>query len=143
MTRTGKTLVRLLAVLALVPLMWLPARADDTGAFRDIISQQVDAFSRDDGVRAFSFASPGIREKFQTPDRFMDMVRSGYSPVYRPRSFSFGAVTHELAGLPTQRVVFVDQTGQIWTALYAFEQQPDGSWKIAAVTFVRTDDAVS
>ena len=106
--------------------------------FQRIISTQIEAFRSDDGERAFGFASPGIRKKFGTVENFMAMVKSGYSPVYRPRSVKFGAVTREFAGRPTQRVILVDQQGRIWIALYAFEQQPDGSWRIAGVTFKQT-----
>ncbi len=73
----------------------------------------------------------------------MQMVRSGYAPVYRPKSFTFGRVSKEFGGRPTQHVVFVDQSGRVWTALYAFEQQPGGSWKIDGVAFTRTDEVIS
>lgn len=106
--------------------------------FQRIISTQIRAFGADDGQRAFSFASPGIRRKFKTVENFMAMVKSGYSPVYRPRSVKFGAVTREFAGRPTQRVVLVDQRGRIWIALYAFEQQADGSWRIDGVSFAQS-----
>jgi hypothetical protein len=111
--------------------------------FKKIISAQIEAFGRDDAVGAFSYASPGIRSKFQTPERFMQMVRSGYAPVYRPKSLSFGKVSNEFGGRPTQHVVFIDQSGRVWTALYAFEHQPDGSWKIDGVTFTKTDEIIS
>ncbi len=110
----------------------------DATEFQRIISTQIEAFGVDDGQRAFSFASPGIRQKFGSVENFMAMVKKGYSPVYRPRSVKFGAVTREFAGRPTQRVVLVDQQGKVWIALYAFEQQPDGSWRIAGVTFKQT-----
>src|SRR5438477_3918014 len=61
----------------------------DAATIRAVISEQLDAFRRDDGPRAFSLATAGIRAQFGTPEAFMQMVRSGYPVVYRPRSVSF------------------------------------------------------
>ena len=58
---------------------------------REVIEAQLDAFKRDDAARAFSYAAPGIRASFGTPENFMAMVRDGYAVVYRPRSVSFDA----------------------------------------------------
>ena len=55
--------------------------AADRASIRSVIEQQLSAFQSDDGNRAFGFASPDIHRMFQTPDRFMDMVRTGYLPV--------------------------------------------------------------
>ncbi len=63
--------------------------AADRAAIRQIIGDQIAAFRRDDGPGAFAFASPTIQAMFGTPDIFMDMVRNGYQPVYRPQSVSF------------------------------------------------------
>ncbi len=115
------------------------SNADKT-AFRDIISAQIDAFRSDDGIRAFSFAAPVIRSRFQTPDNFMSMVRLGYPAVYRPQRVTFGAVTREL-GAPTQKVHLIGPKGQAWTALYAMQRQDGGSWKISAVVIVREEGA--
>jgi hypothetical protein len=66
------------------------ATADDIGAAQSIIRAQEEAFARDDGATAYSFASPALQNYFRNPDGFMSMVRSGYAPVYRHRSFAFG-----------------------------------------------------
>jgi hypothetical protein len=136
-------LVAVIAALVLVFAAAGPVHAGEADDFQAIISSQLEAFQRDDGSAAFSHASPGIRGKFQTAERFMDMVRNGYAPVYRPKRYSFGRVSREFAGRPTQHVVFIDQTGRVWTALYAFERQPDGTWKIDGVAFTKTDEIVS
>ena len=96
---------------------------------QNVIEQQLSAFLRDDAAAAYSFASPGIQNMFPTEEIFMDMVRQGYAPVYRPRSHAFGAIRQTPAGLE-QIVDIVDAEGQEWTALYTLQQQPDGSWKI-------------
>ena len=76
---------------------------NDRAAIRDIIGKQVEAFRRDDGDAAFGFASPTIQGMFGSSDIFMDMVRQGYRPVYRPRAFDFREIV-ELDGQPTQKV---------------------------------------
>ena len=113
---------------------------DAAASFQRIIASQIDAFRRDAGAEAFAHASPGIRAQFGTANNFMTMVKKGYPQVYRPQSFKFGKVTKEMAGRPTQRVHIVDSRGQSWTALYAFEQQADGTWRIAGVVMLREED---
>ncbi len=100
---------------------------------KSIISRQIDAFRNNDGVTAFGFASLRLRAIFQSPDRFMEMVRRQYAPVYRPERFRFGQTSLETAGRPVQIVDIVDQQGRQWRAVYAFEQHPDGTWRIAGV----------
>jgi uncharacterized protein DUF4864 len=101
----------------------------DRTAIRDVIQSQVDAFRRDDGEAAFGYASPGIRRLFGTADTFMDMVRQGYQPVYRPRVFDFREIV-SLHGQVTQKVHVVGPDGRPVTAFYPMTQLPDGSWRI-------------
>ncbi len=88
-------MTRFLAMLAALLLSLAPLRAEalsdaDKMAFRDIITNQLEAFKVDDGPRAYSYAAPMIKQIFPTPDVFMNMVRQGYAPVYRPQSYTFG-----------------------------------------------------
>ena len=61
----------------------------------------------------------------------MSMVRNGYQPVYRPKTYSFSGVTESEAGL-TDTLTIEDAEGGAWTAVYTLEKQPDGSWKITS-----------
>jgi hypothetical protein len=129
--------------VAVLCLAALPAAAQETfdveaREFQRIIAAQIEAFRADDGAAAYAFAAPGIQRQFPTPEVFMDMVRRGYQPVYRPRSFTFGEVTDESLGRPTQRVTIIDANGKAWVALYAFEKQPDGNWKIVGCVLVES-----
>ena len=45
--------------------------ADDTQDIRQVITMQLEAFKRDDGVEAYSYAAPVIKEIFPTPDEFI------------------------------------------------------------------------
>jgi hypothetical protein len=110
----------------------LPAAAEENVATgQAVIRSQEEAFSRDDAAAAYTFAAPGIQRMYQTPDTFMFMVRSGYAPVYRHRSFEFGeAKTYE--GKIYQQVHIIDANGDAWEALYTLEPQADGTFKISA-----------
>lgn len=121
-------------VLAFASL-WPAARAeapagDQAEMIRSVIEQQLEAFQVDDGDRAFAFASPNIKRMFQTPERFMAMVRQGYQPVYRPQEVRFLDVI-DVQGTPTQRVLLIGPDGKVVVAYYGMEQQPDGGWKIS------------
>ena len=110
----------------------------DIREFQSIIKGQLEAFRADDGLAAYSYAAPAIRRIFPSPEIFMQMVRNGYPPVYRSQSFSFGSITDEMSGRPTQRVTIIDAKGKAWVALYAFEKQPDGSRKIIGCSLVES-----
>ena len=140
----------MLRLVQAFPVLFLvlggPAWADapaaspaDALAIRQVIESQLAAFQRDDGEAAFSFASPGIQTRFHDPDTFMEMVRTGYLPVYRPKAVEFrDLVTHE--GVLVQEVMVVGPDGQPVMALYFMELQPDGSWRIDGCTLVKAND---
>jgi len=108
------------------------ARAgDDVAAGQSVIRSQEDAFSRDDAAAAYEFAAPGIKSWYRTPDAFMIMVRNGYAPVYRHRSFEFGTAK-VFDGKIYQEVQIIDAEGEAWDALYTLEPQSDGSLKITS-----------
>jgi hypothetical protein len=116
------------------------ARAQDGAdpSIQDTIRSQIDAFQHDDGDRAYSYAAPNIRAIFPSADTFMEMVKRGYQPVYRPRSYDFGA-QEQLSGSVRQSVGIVGPDGDDYTALYTLERQPDGSWKITGCSLVRSE----
>lgn len=135
--RAGETLVRLLAFFTLILCLGLPARAEslsesDADAIRGIIGQQLQAFQVDDGNLAFSFASPVLQEKFGDPGTFMEMVRGGYDPVYRPSEVEFRELALQ-GPVPVQDVLFVDRSGKAWLAHYSMTRLADGSWRISGV----------
>jgi Domain of unknown function (DUF4864) len=107
------------------------ARADDNvAAGRAAIRSQEEAFGRDDAAAAYDFAAPSIKSGYRTPDAFMYMVRNGYAPVYRHRSFEFGEA-RIVDGKMAQEVQIIDADGVAWDALYFLEPQSDGSVKIS------------
>ncbi|MGQ0509589.1 MAG: DUF4864 domain-containing protein [Betaproteobacteria bacterium] len=126
-------MTRLLCALLLV-LAPFPAQPQatvspsDARAVREVIEQQLDAFRKDDAEGAFALATPGIRASFGTAANFMDMVRTSYAVVYRPRSVQFEAPVL-VDGEVVQPVRMTDADGRAWIALYPMQKQADGSWK--------------
>ncbi len=125
--------LRFFALVGTMLALALPAQAQvsasDQTAIRETIERQVEAFRRDDGAAAFGYASPSIQGMFGTAETFMDMVRQGYQPVYRPRAFEFREIV-TLHGMVTQKVHVIGPDGRPVTAFYPMAQQPDGSWRI-------------
>jgi hypothetical protein len=128
MKRLG--LVFVLLLLFPIRLMAQTPDASVSAEFERIITDQIEAFKSDDGLRAYGHAAPMIQKVFPTPEVFMDMVRKGYRPVYRPQSYKFGETTTDQTGRPAQKVMLVGPDGLTYEALYTFEQQPDGTWLI-------------
>ena len=110
----------------------------DRAAIQTAIRSQIDAFRRDDGAAAFGFASPGIQQMFGDAGTFMQMVRRGYAPVYRPGAVAFGALV-EMEGKPVQRVELTAPDGTRDLALYFMEREPDGTWRIDGCMLVPSE----
>jgi len=125
--------MRILALLIafFISSATLVRAGDDVTAAQSVIRSQEEAFGRDDAATAYTFAAPAIKYWYRSPDIFMAMVRSGYAPVYRHRSFAFGAATIA-EGKIQQEVHIIDADGVAWEALYTLEPQSDGSLKISA-----------
>ena len=117
-------------LLALAPLAALAqVKAADAAAVRKVIEAQIDAFRKDDAERAFSYATAEIRFTFGTPQNFMEMVRSSYAVVYRPRSVAFDAPVYAGDDDLVQPVRLTDAEGRAWLALYPMQRGPDGVWR--------------
>jgi hypothetical protein len=101
----------------------------DRTTIRSVIERQLQAFQNDDATGAFAFASPGIQERFGTPENFMHMVKTAYPAVYRPRSVLFEDLTN-MRGVLTQVVLLLDPEGVPMRALYLMEKQSDSTWRI-------------
>ena len=134
-------LVALLISFAAGVVSLARAGDDELATAQKIIRSQEQAFAHDDANAAYSYAAPAIHARFPDADEFIAMVRKGYAPVYRHKSFEFGAARTE-AGLVAQRVHIIDGNGEAWEALYTLEQQPDGSLKIVGCVLIKGAQAV-
>ncbi|WP_315778987.1 MULTISPECIES: DUF4864 domain-containing protein [unclassified Bradyrhizobium] len=131
----------LVPLVLLLALLVRPAAAADASAAQSVIRAQEQALARDDGATAYAQAAPEIQALFPSVEIFMSMVKSGYPPVYRHRSFEFGAAQVE-DGSIAQRVHIVDAEGEAWEALYTLQTQPDGSLKITGCSLLKTGQSV-
>jgi hypothetical protein len=106
----------------------LPAK--EWQAIRAVIGDQLKALKAGDGAKAMTFAAPGIRAQFGTPENFLRMVRDGYAPLLEARHTQFleGALI-EGATIQPLRLVLPDNT--VLVALYQMQKQADGRWRIA------------
>lgn len=118
-----------LAALFLVIAMSSELRADQAAA-QVVIEAQMRAFQSDDASSAFAFASPQLQRKFGSATVFMDMVKSSYAPVFRPKMVEFRDWVDSPQG-PEQQVFVIGPDGRGYIAHYMMEQQPDGSWRIS------------
>ncbi len=141
-------MARMLACLIALLLLAAPAAeaqsdttldAADQGAIRRVVESQLDAFQKDEWAAAFGYAAPVVQQKFGDPMTFMEMVKSGYGAVYRPRQVSFGKVIDTQYG-PDQIVQLIGPDGLAYTAHYTMERQPDGTWRISGCYLARGPD---
>ena len=135
-----RLLLALLATLALAA----PLRADEAAApaIRDVISAQIDAFLADDFARAFTYASPGIRNVFRTPENFGRMVRQGYPMVWRPDEVRFLDL-EDRGGALHQKVLIRDGEGVAHVLDYRMEPDGQGGWKIDGVRILETPEVAA
>ena len=116
-----------------------PAGSGRYGGNQAVISHQLGAFQRDDGQAAFSDASPSIQQMFHDPATFMEMVKTGYLPVYRSSHVEFRDLGM-IDGKLIQQVYMVGPDGVAVLALYEMQRQPDGSWRINGCSIARAPD---
>ena len=98
--------------------------ADPAGLAKGVIEQQIAAFLNDDAATAYSFASPEIKSVFPNPERFFEMVKKTYAPVYRPGNYAFGRNQ-------------VSPDGKDWAVYYELKLQDDGKFAINGVRMKR------
>lgn len=135
---------RIVSVLLLATCLIGPAHSQDAvapaerAAIQHVIAAQIEAFRHDDGQAALGFAAPHIKAMFGDGPHFLAMVREAYPPVYRPRSVSFGTLAPQNGSL-VQKIELVGPDGQGALALYIMEHEPDGSWRIAGCSLVKSE----
>jgi hypothetical protein len=115
-----------------------PAKADPAADIRSVIQSQITAFQADDFVTAFGYAADGIRQMFENPDRFGQMVRDGYPMVYRPSSLRWLEL-RAAKGRQMQHVLVTDAAGRAHLLRYEMISTAQG-WKIAGVYLLPAPD---
>ncbi len=133
MTRIA-TVLLLVAVLSMPPAF---AGEAEVRAAQSSIEAQIGAFRTGDDAAAYGYAAPNIKRLFPDVGRFMDMVRGGYQPVWKPRNYAFGKVEEISPASIVQQVLLVGPDGRDYEAIYTLELQPDGTFRITGVTLRR------
>ena len=102
----------------------------DWTAIKAMIAEQLAALKAGDGNKAFTYASPGIRQQFGDAGTFLEMVRASYEALVAARYSEFleGAV---IEGRVIQPLRLIAPDNSVLVALYTMERQPTGGWKIA------------
>jgi hypothetical protein len=108
-------------------------------AVRAVVQGQLDALASDDARKAFSFASPQIRQQFGDAATFLAMVRQGYPMVIRPAAVSYFK-PEARDGAVWQVLQLRDPSGKLWRAVYELRLQPDKHWRINGCTVVPDDE---
>ena len=105
---------------------------------RQVIEQQITAFLNDDATTAYSFASPEIKSVFPNAERFFEMVKKSYAPVYRPGNYAFGRNQVSPDGtVAYQEVLISAPDGKDWAVYYELKRQRDGQFAINGVRIKR------
>ena len=120
----------------LVPAQAASFSAADEKNVREVVQGQLDALARDDADKAFSYATPNIRQAMGTASGFLAMVRDGYPVVYRPASVAFLKPEGQ-ADQVIQRVHMLDAQGESWLAIYSLQRQPSNAWRITGCVVVK------
>jgi len=102
----------------------------DGVSIRKVITGQLDAFRKGDGDKAFSYASPGIKQQFETSEQFFSSVKNAYEIVLVSRSVVFEDLK-QVMGIVTQPVLFLASNGDTVIGSYIMEKQDNGDWKIS------------
>lgn len=125
------------SLLALLASLLMPATAQHPIDARDVIREQLEAFAADDPEAAFAIASDGIRERFGSAARFVEMVQQRYPALYQPRHIAFADTLDVSDERVHQFLLVVDQNGRSWTAVYSVVHV-DGEWRIEGVSLQET-----
>ena len=122
-------LIVLILLLLLGSVIGKADQKDSATAMRSVIQTQLDAFARNDAVKAYAQASPRIQSTFPNTEIFMTRVRQGYSALISPAFVSFLGVVDD-SDRPVVRVLVEGRDGRRWMAFYSMVQQADASWRI-------------
>ncbi|MDB9857606.1 DUF4864 domain-containing protein [Amylibacter sp.] len=114
-------------------LMVLPLQAQQD-EIKSVISGQIQSLLKDDFDTAFSYAAPNIKQIFQTPERFGQMVANGYPMVHRPAEITFQDLFESDGGF-TQDVLLRDAQGLYYVARYSMVMVGD-VWQISGVNIL-------
>ena len=95
----------------------------------NIIKSQIQAFIDKDAEKAFSYAAPMIKLRFENPIAFMNMVENYYEPVYNPKQYYFLDAKH-FEGSVYHQLQIISQSNLSYVATYSLVKD-NNEWKIS------------
>ena len=95
----------------------------------NIIKSQIQAFIDNDAEKAFSYAAPIIKLRFENPLAFMNMVEKYYEPVYNPKQYYFLNAKH-FEGSIYHQLQIISQSNLSYLATYSLVKD-NNEWKIS------------
>ncbi|PLK71191.1 DUF4864 domain-containing protein [Rhizobium sp. TH135] len=136
--RIGIALFLTAGLLAAPVFAQQDTKTEAAGLAKDVIEQQITAFLNNDATTAYSFASPEIKSVFPNAERFFEMVKKSYAPVYRPGNYAFGRNQVSPDGtVAYQEVLISAPDGKDWAVYYELKRQRDGQFAINGVRMMR------
>ncbi|MDA1284079.1 MAG: DUF4864 domain-containing protein [Proteobacteria bacterium] len=102
---------------------------EDFDITKKIIFQQLEAFKINDAPKAYSFAAPFIKIRFEDPESFMSMVKDNYEPISNAKDFYFLKSKIYNADIYHQLQI-ISQSNQSYLATYSLVFIED-EWKIS------------
>lgn len=130
-TRSAMTLMAL--VFLTIPASAVDVTAKPEAAWQTVITGQIEALRTGDSTTALGLAGADFHAQFKDPAEFVAAIEaSGYDPVVRSISHSFGDFTKLDRTHVVQMVSIVGPDQLLYQALYQLEQEADG-WRVEGV----------
>jgi Domain of unknown function (DUF4864) len=130
--------------LALVAPSAVDSAPRDAGGVeaRAVVQSQIDAFRRGDAKGAYALTSSAIKDSVPNAGSFLEIVRSQYAALLRPRKVEFGPLII-LGDEAAQNLSLIDDQGGVWAVVYVLTRQPNGAWAIDDYLMVNSDGTES
>lgn len=131
--------MRIWAIIVGLMVLLSPAAAQDDAPWQATVTGQIEAFRAQDGAAALQFAGEAFRVQFEgQPEAFYAaIIASGYEPIVRSRSHSFGEFKTMSAARVLQVVDFVGPDQGLYQALYELGDEPGEGWRVLGVVLRR------
>ena len=131
--------MRIWAIIVGLMVLLSPAVAQDDAPWQATVTGQIEAFRAQDGAAALQFAGEAFRVQFDgQPEAFYAaIIASGYEPIVRSRTHSFGEFKTMSAARVLQIVDFVGPDQGLYQALYELGDEPGEGWRVLGVVLRR------
>jgi hypothetical protein len=133
--------MRIWAVLlaTLIGLLTPASAQDEAAPWQATVTGQIEAFRAEDGAAALEFAGEPFRIQFEgQPEAFYEaIIASGYEPIVRSRSHSFGEFKTVTETRVLQVVDFVGPEQGLYQALYELGDEAGEGWRVLGVVLRR------